>query len=849
MSSLTWPDPHKIRRLNEIIFESQLNPFGIATYNPDKPVDDFVGRQEELIIFKEQIKNVIQHKKSRAVRLEGPGGVGKSTLFNFLKQSIEKERAGETSSQVQYLLNDIDIFSTYFNAPDQILDFSDIWKNLYDGLMPGLERETGFDISFPEYVAFNLIYRLFQRDPSRLAPIIWDQVPRPMNLQTVRLKDIIHPLQQAGPSAVARIQEYFRTNSRDIRTALIGNINGERYEIKKNDTIRILELFRTIDENDIEYLDKIRSGSTEIFKTSEDLIAFFNDLSRFYACASKKQPLYLIGIDEFAKCKPQNQADYFLQLGNLIVKLRNSLNFALFVLISTTDNWRDYDAAIQHRSDLKGQISGFIYELKLKSLGVEELIQVFRNRMNRFWDNYASDRSPIAPFFPFSEQVFKYVYLYQHRRLRESINLFNDLWMDFRSKRLIPKMETIFEAMQLILRYQGKDFDPIELQKFEWDIINKAFNDPQRFSSNADRSASIETGIERALKCLQSNQCVEITNVQNNPTISTPTSKRRPDVYITICGNLGAEFRRCMEFQVKAYSPTTWVESKHIESSLELFNEQYTDFIYFIITGKGLHADAEARVKELELQYPARIRRPPLNEDQINALYLLALYDEISGAPLRSSPADEKVARFSLETLLGQKIEQFLKEIKALPHRPVKSAIILESIPPSPLVEAHEETLSDAPTGSIITPSVVPLNELATGPNLSIQSSTPPSSPIPVPLSGRAPKQTILSFSPPATQVKWLETFPEFEPFRFELCALCNYLHTRETGPNMFKFIISTVEKNVITTTTNLDKKNFKTLVGQLAKDEYIKTEKSSYKLTEKGQHLYSVIKSANFSC
>lgn len=849
MSSLTWPDPHKIRRLNEIIFESQLNPFGIATYNPDKPVDDFVGRQEELVIFKEQIKNVIQHKKSRAVRLEGPGGVGKSTLFNFLKQSIEKERAGETSSEVQYLLNDIDIFSTYFNAPDQILDFSHIWKNLYDGLMPGLERETGFDISLPEYVAFTLIYRIFQQDPSSLAPIIWEQVPHPVNLQTVRLKDIIHPLQQAGSSAVTQIQEYFKTNSRDIRTGLTSIINGERYEIKKNDTLRILDLFSTIDESNFEYLDKIRSGSTEIFKTSEDLIAFFNDLSRIYACASKKQPLYLIGIDEFTKCKPQNQEEYFLQLGNLIVKLRNSLNFALFVLISTTDNWRDYDAAIQNRSDLKGQISGFMYELKLKSLGVEELIQVFRNRMNRFWDNYASDRSPIAPYFPFSEQVFKYVYLYQRRRLRESINFLNDLWVDFRSKRVIPKMETIFEAMQSILRYQGKDFDPLSLQRFEWEIINKAFNETQRFSSNADRSASIETGIERAWKCLQINQCPEITNVQNNPTISTSISKRRPDVYITICGNLGAEFRRCMEFQVKAYSPTAWVELKHIQSSLELFNEQYTDFLYFIITGRGLHSDAEARVKELELQYPARIRRPPLNEDQINALYLLALYDEITGAPLQSSPADEKVARFLLETLLGQKIEQFLKEIKALPHRPVISAFTLEPIPPTPLTEVQEAIYYDAQTDSIIITPINPPTESTTTDDLSTQSHTLTPPPILASAPRRARKQAILSCSPPTTQVEWLETFSEFEPFRFELCALCSYLCTRETGPNKFKFTIPTVVKNVITTTANLDKNKFQTLVTQLAKDEYIKKEKTSYKLTQKGQNLYSTIKSANFSC
>ena len=65
---------------------------------------------------------VLNEKVSRAIRLEGPAGVGKSTLFNFLKESIEAERK-DRSPSTQYILNNTDIFSAYFILQGNIYDF------------------------------------------------------------------------------------------------------------------------------------------------------------------------------------------------------------------------------------------------------------------------------------------------------------------------------------------------------------------------------------------------------------------------------------------------------------------------------------------------------------------------------------------------------------------------------------------------------------------------------------------------------------------------------------------------------------------------------------------------------
>ena len=207
---LAWPSERDCERLNSIIFETFINPFGIASYNPNAPVTDFVGRREELLQFKEQIQIVINNKISRSVKLNGPAGVGKSTLFNFLKESIEKERIS-TSQDTEYILKDCDVLSTYFQIPDNISDFLDIWKPMLEGLRPGFEKEIGYDMSLPEYITFQIIYRMFQNDREKLAEIIWNDTERPQRLHQVELRDIVDPLFSQGTSAVLALQEYYST--------------------------------------------------------------------------------------------------------------------------------------------------------------------------------------------------------------------------------------------------------------------------------------------------------------------------------------------------------------------------------------------------------------------------------------------------------------------------------------------------------------------------------------------------------------------------------------------------------------------------------------------------------------
>ncbi|MFQ5978092.1 MAG: winged helix-turn-helix domain-containing protein [Candidatus Heimdallarchaeota archaeon] len=836
---MKWPRREVRSRLDRIIFETSHMPFGLAAYNPNEKVSDFVGRRQELLTLKEQIQLVWNHKISRAVCLEGPAGVGKSSLFNFLKESIEAERI-DSKASVTYLSKNTDIFSTYLEAPDKIVDFSDIWKPMLAGLYPGFEEETQCDIGLPEYVALHLIFKMFQNDPDGLSEIIWPEKRPQTPMKYIEFVDIIDPILDGGRETVEKLQAYFRKNSRIIRKIFEVYIDGVHYKIFRTDNSTITELLRVLDENDPEnFLEQINNAERRLFANNDELVSYFNDLIRFYATATGKRPLLLIGIDEVAKTESDVGDQYYRNLGNLFVRLRNTLNSILFVFISTTEDWAKYDRVINKMTDLRNQISVFMHRMPLRQLNVDEMTEVFKKRMRRFWEKNPSEKSLGLPYYPFTEDLFQVVFRYNMRDLRNSIRFLHKFWSGFRTTSLIPKFETMFDCLREVRSFANDPLGPDTIKKFELEIVMKSFNEHPRLKSNAARSSAIEKGLEMAWQCLQQESASKITNVQNNPQIRASAGTRKPDIYVEIHGNLGAEFRRTIEFQVKAYRKDSTVKFKQIKSSLELFNEQFTDFLYFILTGKGLDTKAEFEIKKLESRYPTRIRRPPLTHSQEQYLYFLAMYEEITGKPLGwKNSEDVDVAKGFLSRILGQQVEKFLMEIENLAFR--KPIIAIEE-PSEIIVEPVQEVFRPIP--EVCTPEitskapVVPSKRPVIG-SLSNFSKPVSTESFPIPQQDRR------------DEVAWLAKHPEITTYRYEASALCSYLQTRENNKRYKnKFTVLTVSKNVIRSDANLSLDKFKTLVKVLQNSGFIEKEKSSFKLTAKGMRFYQSVKAEAFKC
>ena len=854
--TLTWPTSTKRDTIDREIIESRFNPFGIATYTTNNTITDFVGREAELIQFKDMIHQMFINGVCRAIRLEGPAGVGKSTLFNYLKQSIEEERS-DPSQQIKFLLENCDIFSTYVKKMEQVAEFSDLWRPMMEGLKAGFDKEIGYEISLPEYIIYQLIYELLKIDPETLQKIIWlDEFP-PKDLRMVKIRDIIDALEENTLKKITQLQDYWKTHRRDIREKFRRKINGQKYEFTRQDFKTIPELFRVINIDDPDdHLELILKADPSLFPSNTAIIEFFNSVMRFYTCITGKIPVFLIGMDEIAKADKITGDEYYHMLGNLFVNLRDSLNYVLFVFISTTEDWVNYDKALNKTSDLLNQISGFMYRMTLKQLSPDDIIQVFRNRMNGFWRHYSPLRPSEAPSYPFNDKLFGYAFRKHRRDLRKTILFLKQYWLDLKVKRNIPVLHSAFDCVREVYRIRGETINPEKWEKSEWDIIRSEFESSSEYHNNSARSSVIESGLEYAWKALQQDDQFDISSVRNNPTIKTSAGKnRRPDILIEFRANLGAELRRAVEFQVKAYNENNTIDRKHIESSMELFEENYSDMVYFIILGKGLSSTADKLVREWEIHYKNRFIRNPLNLKQENHLFLLVLFEKLYGCKIHENPVHLPFAKYLLTVILGQNIENFIADVKGLAFRGERL-----TLPSSePTAASFEYQPPKIPLQHTLNIATTPIANF-TPPNTSHAEPTPiqtqrTTTPIPTSAAEMTPPTTskleITSHERQPTsshQKAWQNDYPLFDKWKHELCALCGYIQSR---PKRFanKFTKATVTKNIINSDASLDKALFNQLVKMLVDKEYITKVKSSFTLTAAGQVLLGKIHQDQFQC
>lgn len=829
-SKINWPSPVKRKKMNHEILTAEYEPYALASYKIGHQITDFVGRVNELVYFRSIINNVVQFGKSKAVRLEGPAGVGKSTLFNYLKQSIERERT-QIGGVTEFISFQTDIFSAYFEIQDQILEYRYIWRPLFETLVGNFTRETGEEIGLPEYIALKIIQFLLRENPTEVSLLIWDGHPQKFDPTTVSLRDITPFIMDNADKIVLKLQEYYDENARKLYKQLNATINNQNYSINRFDRQNIINLFRTLNERD-EYLDNVMDADSSIFSTDDDLIHYFNSLMRYYICVTKKQPVLLVGIDEIAKSEMLGKEEFYYQLGNLFVSLRNKLNFTLFVFISTTEDWAQYDKVLTTYSDLNNQISDFMETKTLGNLPFEDVNLLFQKRMIRFWNRKPHIQHSGAPFYPFTTKTFDYVYRYKNQDLRLAIHLLRDVWRQFKQTQLIPPYISTFDVMRNIRQFEQKRWDDLQFRKFEWEVIEKEFNKPGRFSTNNSRSAAVERAFEKAWQIMMNSKLTNITSVKNNPIYKINHKRYRPDVLIGLNETMGKEFRRIIEFQVKMYRKDHYVELDHIGSSITLFENGYSDFVYFLISGKGLSPTAQEHIEELRRKYPDRIRVPTLTDRQWKYLAFLVLFEEIVGQEMDTSFVE--LIYTALSVIINQSPEILIQEVINLPVRQSVSSIdinIEEPVKiPSPQNDRKKILLDNF---NIHHKSEVETSESKIK---SIEREI-------------ALTKNLTSDEPTKTRPAWLDDFPHLDLYKEEICGICQYMQKREKGRYKGKFTDAVIMKNVIVGNPSLSKESYKEVVKLLYKYGYLSKVKSSHVFTEDGWKLYAIVKLADFKC
>ncbi len=837
--------PDKKQKLDTIIVQAHFYPFGSSKYEEKDELKDFVGREEEIEVFKQKIFEMLQSESAMAIRLSGPPGVGKTTLFNFVKRYIEhwRQKAKDSQSKDEFATSayspfDFDgciVFSAYFQRPSEKFSFKAIWQNMMESLKAGFEKETGEDVILPQYVAILIIQKFIVFKPD-IIPIIYKnkEIEDPTNI-----KKLSNALMTLGKKGVETLQVEFSENIgefRDYVTNLYPDLNeklGRSYNTLIND------VFKCFNESDSYWEDALTG---KIFNNEDDAIKYFNELCKLIKIFTGKKPVFLIGIDEFAKSDDPDHARFFEAMGNSLLRVRNELKSIIFTLISTDQDWANFEALFEQSNPLKEQLEAFWRMIPLKSLKEEDVIQLCKNRMQLlFWRHFESERDYSVPYYPFNDTVFRFLYLEHDRNLRAMLKYLNEIWESFKRGQPVPLLESEFDCIKyFVIQRKGKGsyLSFKELSKYHKEIIKEYYINHPDNQDNKNRSTKIEVAIQKAWVAVK-NDKKEISSVYHEPKIkiSEDTKQfRKPDVLVMLNRPMTTELRRSIEFQIKAYGPNSEIQLKDIESSLVLLNQGFTDLLFFIITGKGLSADAELEVAKFEKQNFGRIRRNTCSKpEQLHALYYLAIFDEINPKPIETLPEE---ARRLLETIMAIKIEDLIKDVVDLPFRNISlnAHKLMEEIDSKGSLDVFvkgQSTSSPSETKEIeiTVQDSGDIIKRKSG-KITVSPEKPPSDPP----------------SPPPTEpiyCEWVNEFPWTKDYLNEITALFKYISERPSKYGL-KFTTTTFLNHVSKDIT-FSRDNFSKLVKYLEKQNYIVKEKSSYELTKSGKELLGKMKKTKF--
>ncbi|MHA1647259.1 MAG: hypothetical protein ACTSVL_06780 [Promethearchaeota archaeon] len=844
-------DNNKYKKALRYFRKFTQSPFISSAYYDGYKFEDFVGRGEELDLFKQRIFEIVDKGTSYAIRLNGFGGVGKSTLFNYLKKRIEDERVNNPKI-CEFMGPSHNIFSLYFKEIGKISDFGDIFRKIQNAFAPHFDADLGHEISFVEYVAYCMVFALIKKYPEKIVHRIFGKKRSVFNPSTIKLPDLIEKIKQLEEKYLLEIQEIVNENVKNIINDFKYQTKSRSYKLNRRDLPLLRGLSQIFSFNN-DYYDKVMRCDSSLFRSDIDIINYFNSLLRLYSCFTQRQPILLIGMDEFAKPPEIERRIYYKTLAKLLVRLRNSLDYTLFVFISTKRDWNSFDQELQEDTDLLSQISAFMDEISLVSLETDELIQVFEKRMDIYWKKGPHNRPIKYPSFPFSKELFRYIYFLHERDMRKSIKFLDKMWGKLQRVQNIPD----FHNLYYVLRYARSSvyfgLESSKVHPFELRLVGDLFSKSQIYANNKKRSSIVEEGLTQAFLSIKTKPIFdELNNVRNNHTFFIRSDdgtehRRLPDVLLTFNEDMGPSMKRNVEIQVKVYTPEKHVELDHIESSIDLLSNGYTDAVLFLITGAGFSHKANEAIKEHLKSFPNRIRTYIVPTERINALYFLALFNEIYGMNFQKYENGSEIALFLLEKIFNCDISDLFQELLALPpwelpaasdHEPEKyrsQSTYVKSPPVIPIIKTNPKSIEKLP--------------------VQISSDFSSNSTSDSGLIHKVTDEEQKEIDIPSSEEAKLSEFPfhwqklpllDFVDYQGELIALVDYAWNRRPS-SRYKFTKNTFRKNILSNNAALGVNEFNELVDRMMRADYLKKEKTTYIFTPEGKTFVRDI-SANLS-
>lgn len=684
----------KVKKYDSKIINS-ITPFSTLSYDKTKEIEVFVGREDFLRILTETLFKSIYSDRSYGITISGPGGCGKSTLFGYFTQLIDN---GEIF-QKNYcrLKKDKSIIITCFiDAPKgEPTTLKYIWTSIIDALAEE-------NIEFLEKFAIILF--------SKCLDVLWKNNFKKEDLSSIL--SILIPNFEASIKHhrvfdLIEIKKFFDEITTDVefsekiysiisdgwrilqRYEISFGIYGKSGDFNQKRTLKFEKEYFDLLYDNLSFDIKKSTRAQNVFKGIEgnliksdsNVIDLFNWLTQTWEWIEEKPISFLIGIDNigYLTVNIDEKESAYIPFVQTILQMRELLKKFLFVIIGTNEDWRLFNDYIKLHQDYRTQLQGFIINrLDLTRLTLNEVIEALTLIMTKFWSR-AGIVNPSNPLYPFSDNIFAYLYEFYAHEYRAILNFLDMVWSYYKSSTKIFPLVDPFKIIKFV-RIEMNKFSTYQkssssdysgelyysnLINWEKEQIKKWFDNLKSRHIGKKQSELVEEKLTEALRILQEKEVPkQISWAEKTPPITialeSGSKTRFPDIYVKLSTQSIIDKKRAFEIQVKMYDHNKFVNLNEIKSSLELLERAYTDALLFLMTGAGLEDKAIEKIKELNLQDRILYSRP-LDDEQFKALSFLIVYEEITGRK-----PSVKVIKEILEILFNQSWDFLIDKIRSI---------------------------------------------------------------------------------------------------------------------------------------------------------------------------------------
>ncbi|MFX0101922.1 MAG: hypothetical protein ACFFCS_20320 [Candidatus Hodarchaeota archaeon] len=733
---------------------NNTSPFSRFSYDKESPIENFVGRQRELVLLSTKTYDIVERGNSLALKIAGPGGSGKSTLFGYYAQMI---RTGDLFKQSYCNLDprDVDLQVAFIDAPKgEKMTTSYFWRST-------LQYWAGGGNSFEELFAAIFVLKSIS--------VLWDKTTGDPHKSLKELMAAIIPDLEYTLSKGHSIDEVINyidmpvefldkiyddaslfTDVKDIILSNLRQLQRHRVAVKTRGQVS-LNINTEFIENLLTTLDMDMKKATsaqenlraegDLISSESELITLINWILNTWEWITGKRVCFVIGIDNIGYLMDEikDKGESYNSFIQTMLQLRNSLRGFLFVLIGTNDDWSSFDSYVNGFEDYCTQLSAFLTNtIDLLGLDEKETKQALTFLISRFWTITCKFLPKNNPCYPFSPDFFSYLYNLKMKNYREILLTLDNIWRYFKTATEVEDLTEPFNMIRFVRlkleRVVPRNLAFSLLTTWEKENILHRFEKlDSAFRANA-QSKLVEKTLGRFLEILSEEQEPREIRLPGTDKRITFTKRdgsrcsRIPDVYAQLFDDDPYANKRSFEMQVKIYGPKKEVHLAEIESDLDLLEYGKIDAVLFVMTGAGLEKKALDEIQARNLQ--DRIRNPqPLNKKGKQVLAFCTQYKDLTGA----DPSVENVCDlFSL--LFNTRWDSILEMIRNTgaftqqqpqaipsPALPKPEPIDLGSRSGTPSLE------SPAPTQQPISPPVQESQIPSAGPQLE-RSSTEVSS-------------------------------------------------------------------------------------------------------------------------